>query len=227
MLQTDHDFFKRNLATTAKVGKPPTPETIRQGTVRMELHPDYDAAIQKAQDAGFEVRVSGFASVDWIEVYDQKRNLLRVEKVLNVLSGMRFLDLEHELGHIEQFRRFEDQVPPTDRVVELPNRRRKQAPNLKGILTVPQSTITEYHNRLVEFLRLYDRGVNIELLIEHASGVESSYYEYSKKGIKEGRSPRRKMWANKYFGDIAELSQQYEQAMQVIKAASDSNDPHL
>lgn len=49
MLQTDHDFFKRNLATTAKVGKPATPETVRQGTVRMEWHPDYDAAIQKAK----------------------------------------------------------------------------------------------------------------------------------------------------------------------------------
>lgn len=227
MSQTDPYFFIRNLATTAKVGKQPTPETIRQGTVRMEWHPDYDTTIQKAKEAGFEVRVSGFASVDWIEVYDQKRNLLRVEKVLNVLAGMRFLDLEHELGHIEQFSRFEDQVPPTDRVVELPNRHRKQAPNLKGILTVPQSTITEYHNRLIEFLRLYDRGVDIELLKEHASGVESSYYKYLKKGIKEGRSPRRKAWANKYFGDIAELSKQYEQALEAIKGTSDSNDTHL
>ncbi len=68
MPPTDADFENTVLFTTAKVGKPPTPESIRQGTVSMEYHPDYDAAVQKAKDAGFEIKKSGKASVDWMEV---------------------------------------------------------------------------------------------------------------------------------------------------------------
>jgi hypothetical protein len=49
-----------------------TPETIRQGTVRMEEHPDYEGALQSATDAGFEVRISGEASIEWTELYDIK-----------------------------------------------------------------------------------------------------------------------------------------------------------
>lgn len=224
MLQTDAEFLNLTLATTAKLGKPPTPETIRQGTVRMEEHPDYETAIQKAKDAGFEIRSAGFASVDRIEFYDKEGNLLRIEKVLNVLQRMRYLDLEHELGHIEQFSRFGDRIPPTDKYVELPNGRRTKAPNQQGVLTVPQSTITEYHNRLVEFLRLYERRVDIEVLKEHAAGVQASYQKYWKKGIKKRFSPKKTAWADKYFGDIADLARQYDEAMQAIKAADESLD---
>jgi hypothetical protein len=64
MPPTDTNLSRRPFLTTAKVGQPPTAETIRQGTVWMESHPDYDAAVQKVKEAGFEIKSSGFARVD-------------------------------------------------------------------------------------------------------------------------------------------------------------------
>lgn len=206
----------KSLITTAKVGHPPTPESIRQGTVWMEFHPDYSAAIQKTLDAEFEIQKSGFACVDWIEIYDQNHNFLRLEKNVHVLENMRFLDLEHELGHIDQLSRFEPHVPPTEKLVELPDGRRYKYKIRDGILTVAQSTIVEYHNRLVEFIRLYERGVDVALLKEHASGVDFWHRKARKKGLKGERSPSKQAWADKYFGDIEELSKQYETMIQMM-----------
>lgn len=211
MRPTDANFEKTNLVTTAKVGEPPTPESIRQGTVCMEYHSDYDATIQKARDAGFEIKKSGFARVEWIEVYDKDRrdrNLLRIEKVLHVLENMRYLDLEHELGHIDQFSRFGNQVPPTDKVVELPNGRRKSANIKDGILTTAQATAVEYHNRLVEFIRLYERGVEMEVLVEHAGGVDYWHKRYRKK-LRGKRNKNMPVWIKKYFDDLDNLEKLY------------------
>jgi hypothetical protein len=213
---TNPDFENTVLVTTAKVGQPPTPESIRQGTVCMEYHPDYDAAIQKAKDAGFEIKTSGFARVEWIEVYDKdrhSRHLLRIEKVLHVLEKMRYLDLEHELGHISQFSRFGNTVPPTDKVVELPNGRRKSADIRNGVLTTAQATVAEYHNRLVEFIRLYERGVDIEVLVEHAGGVDYWKKQYDKK-----LRGKRKLaaWIRKYFSDCDDLAIQYNNIKQLL-----------
>lgn len=216
MLHTDADASRTTLITTAKPGKEPTPETIRQGTVRMEDHPDYDITVQKVKESGFEIKDSGIAGVEWLEIYDQARNLLRIEKILHVLKGMRYLDLEHELGHIEQFNRFGNQVPPTEKLIELPNGRRYKYNIRDRILTVSQSTVTEYHNRLVEFLRLYSRRVDLDLLKEHAAGVDFWQNEYWHKGLSGGRSPSKKAWVNKYFADIEELSIQYDEAIQAI-----------
>ena len=219
MPPTDADFENTVLFTTAKVGQPPTAESIRQGTVCMEHHPDYDAAIQKAKDAGFEIKKSGFARVDWIEVYDKdrrNRNLLRIEKAINVIENMRYLDLEHELGHVDQLSRFGNKVPPTDQVVELPNGRRRRSNIRDGVLTSAQNTVTEYHNRLVEFIRLYERGVDIELLIEHAGGVDEAYKDYDRKGIKRKRNHKIVAWAKKYFGELDDLSKQYDNIKQLL-----------
>ncbi len=219
MSPTNANFENTVLFTTAKIGQPPTPESIRQGTVCMEFHPDYDAAIQKARDAGFEIKKSGFARVDWIEVYDKdrrNRNLLRIEKAINVIQNMRYLDLEHELGHVDQLSRFGNQVPPTDQVVELPNGRRRRSNIRDGVLTTAQNTVTEYHNRLVEFIRLHERGVEIELLIEHADGVDESYKRYDQKGIKGGRSLSMKSWIKTYFTDLNDLEKQYGDIKQVL-----------
>lgn len=216
MLPTDTDFENTNLVTTAKVGKPPTSESIRQGTVWMEYHPDYDAAIEKAKDAGFELKKSGFARVDRIEVYDKDRNLLRIEKFLHVLKKMRYLDLEHELGHIDQFSRFGNKIPPTKKVVELPNGRRKTSDFQEGVLTTAQATVLEYHNRLVEFIRLYERRVEIEVLVEHAGGVDFWRKEDLKKGSKGGRSLSMAAWIKKYFADFYDLSKKYDNLKKLL-----------
>jgi hypothetical protein len=56
----------------------------------LDKHPNYEAVIQKAKDAGFEVRFSGEASMTWTELYDLSQNFVRIEKILNVAAGMRY-----------------------------------------------------------------------------------------------------------------------------------------
>lgn len=207
-------------------GEAPTAETIRQGTVRMEEHPDYDAAIQKVKNAGFEIKYSGEASVEWIEIHDKNQKFVRIEKNLHVAAGMRYIDLEHELGHIDQLTtRFGEKVPPTQKVVELPNGRRRKTKVLAGILTEKKKAILEYHNRLVEFMRLYQRGVDLRLLKEHAygpkfdkqDGVEHWHKQYLWATNKE-MSQSRLAWIEKYLPDLAELKTQYKNAIQTIEA---------
>ena len=226
MTPTDILFYK-DLTSGWKVGEAPTPETIRQGTVRMEEHPNYEALIQKAKDAGFEVRFSGEASMKWTKPYALDQNFVRIEKILNVAAGMRYLDLEHELGHIEQFTtRFGDKVPPLEKKIPLPSGYRRDVDVLAGILTSKQQIIVEYHNRLVEFLRLYDRGVDVEILKEHAHGPDLDgedgldYWknEYEWKALNHCLSTSRIAWTEKYFPELPELEKRYEQCTQTIDA---------
>ena len=197
------------LTTGATTGKNPTPETIREGSVRMEQHPQYEETIKQIKAAGFEIRISNDACVEVKEVVDLNGNVLRVEKVLYVQENMRYLDLEHEFGHIKQLQRFGDTIPPTHRMVERSDGSLKNAPNQQGVLTTWQNTITEYHNRLDEFIRLYEKGASLELLKEHAQGVELWLQVYRKKGLKDGYSQTQKQWSQKYFPDIPELQSQY------------------
>jgi hypothetical protein len=223
-----------NLTSGWRLGCAPTPETIRQGTVRMEEHPDYEADIQKAKDAGFEVRFSGEASIEWTELYDLNQNLLRIRKVLNVATGMRYIDLEHELGHIEQFTtRFGDTVPPLEKKIEFSKHPRREANDalpsdvdvLAGIMSEKKKAILEYHNRLIEFIRLYKRGVDVGLLKEHAygpkldkkDGIEHWYRQYLWATNKE-MSKSRAAWIAKHLPDLIELQDQYKKALEVIEA---------
>ena len=220
-------FFYKDLTSGWKAGKAPTPETIRQGTVRMEEHPNYKAAIQKAKDAGFEVRFSGEASMKWTELYDLQQNFVRIEKILNVARGMRYIDLEHELGHVDQFTtRFGDKVPPLQKKIPLPNGTRRDVDVLAGIMTTKQKIIVEYHNRLVEFLRLYDRGVDVEVLKEHAhgpnldgeDGLDFWKKEYHWDALNRGLSTSRIAWTKKYFPELPELEKRCKQCIQIIDA---------
>lgn len=217
---TDLSFY---LTSGWRIGQSPTPETIRQGTVRMEDHPDYNAAIQKVKNAGFEIRISGEAAVEWTEFYDLNQNLVRVEKVLHVAAGMRYIDLEHELGHFEQLTtRFGDKVPPLQKKIELPSGHRRDVDVLAGIMTMKQIAILEYHNRLVEFIRLYERGVDVEILNSHAYdqyGVEDSYIDYQRKGINWGKSTTGWAFINTHLPELPELEKKYKDALQSIKSA--------
>lgn len=205
------------LATGATTGKNPTPETIREGSVRMEQHPQYEETIEQIKVAGFEIRIGNEACVEVKEVVDLNGNVIRVEKILYVQENMRYLDLEHEFGHIKQLQRFGNSMPPTHRMVERSDGSLKNAPNQQGVLTTWQNTITEYHNRLDEFLRLYDRGASIELLKEHAQGVEQWLQAYRKKGLRDGYSQTQKQWSQKYFPDIVELQSRYFDVIKTIE----------
>ena len=216
-----------NLQAGAKPGKLPTPETIRLGTVRMEAHPDYKAVIETAKEVGFEIKYTeGDPYVKIIEVCNTAGNLIQVEKELGLQKGMRYIDLEHELGHIEQLIRFGEQTLPTDRLIEYANGRRVESRNKKGVMAPWQNSILEYHNRLNEFLRLYERGLQVSVLKEHAAGVDKWAQIYFHKGLgghNHGRGGRpnskqraKRAWAGKYFGEISQLVIKYRAALDAI-----------
>jgi len=209
------------MATGASMGKDPTPETIHEGSVRMEQHPQYQETIRQVTEAGFEIKVTDNKELVCVEVKEvvtsdkTDREVIRVEKRLYLLRNMRYLDLEHEVGHIKQLQERFGGKMATDRVIEK-NGREKKATQTDGVLTKWQNTITEYHNRLVEFIRLYERGASRELLIEHARGVKTWSQEYRKKGLNNGYGSNR-LWAEKYFPDLIELSDQCYKLMETIE----------
>jgi hypothetical protein len=204
----------RKLETGAKDGLESSPETVRDGSVRMEEHPSYRTTLDEIRRLGFEVKkTSGDPYVSVREVLNPEGQVIRVEKNVFVRDGMRFLDLEHELGHIRQLtERFGENPLPTERVIEYPDGRTKQAPDQQGVLTTWQNTVTEFHNRLVEFLRLHERGASPELLREHAQGVKEWRNLYVEKGLKGGRSPSRQSWVQEHFPDLPQLTDRYAQA---------------
>lgn len=216
-----------NLEAGAKQGELPTAESIRQGTVRMEAHPDYESLIQTAKKVGFVIKYTTDAPyVEITEVYDEEGNLIRIEKELYLQKGMRYIDLEHELGHIEQLLRFGEPVIAMNRVIEYANGRRVQSRNQKGLMAPWQVAILEYHNRLNEFLRLYERGVSVSILREHFEGVEEWEEKYMKKarggpnrgrgGMPSSKQRVKRAWARTYFDDISELATKYQAAFNAI-----------
>lgn len=204
---------QQRMATGAKEGLDPTPDTIGEGTVRMEQHPEYSRIIAEVERLGFKIEdANGDPHVTVREVVDPKGNFIRLEKILYARKGMRYLDLEHELGHIKQLsERFGDKPLPTERVIERPDGSLKESKVSDGVLSKWQDTITEYHNRLVEFIRLHERGVSPELLKEHAQGVAEWRASYITKGLKNRRSSTRQKWVNEHFPDIPDLENKYRQ----------------
>lgn len=207
------------LATGAKRGLDPNPETIRFGSVRMEQHPEYANTVAKIKELGFDIEsTDGDPYVEVKEVLNSQKEVVRVLKVVYVQEGMRYLDLEHELGHIRQLsERFGNTCLPTDRVIEYPDGRVKDISEKGGVLTNWQNTVTEYHNRLDEFLRLHERGANIELLREHAQGIRKWRELYKDTGLKRGKSPSRKSWVEKHFPDLYELEGRYSRVVVIIE----------
>jgi hypothetical protein len=212
----------QKMATGARTGTPPTPATIADGTVKMQEHPQYSDVIQKAKAEGYEIQITknGTAHVEVREIVDPSGKVIRVEKILNLQEDMRFLDLEHELGHIQQQTRFENGSLPTERLIERPDGSLKKAPDQQGVLTTGQNAITEYHNRLDEFIRLHERGAGPNLLREHQEGVDVWAKEYWNKGMKGGRSPSQKAWLETYFPDMQALKTRYNEIVKQITPGS-------
>jgi len=87
---------------------------------------------------------------------------------------------------------------------------------MPNILSQWQDTITEYHNRLDEFLRLYERNANPELLFEHTAGINKWYDDY-RKLIKKGEAGKEVRWINQYFPDLKQLRANYGNAVSELK----------
>lgn len=194
----------------AKRGAEPTPEKIREGSVRMEDHPQYQQTLTELAQKGFKtVQTTGDPHVEIRRVVDPQGNVIRTDLEVHVQEGMRFLDLEHEIGHVNQLTdpaRFPDGPLPTHIIVEQPGRSPKEARHQGGQMTNWQDTIIEYHNRLQEVVALSERGASPAILREHLEGVSHHQKLYYEKGLKGGRSGSRREWADEHFWDIGDLA---------------------
>jgi hypothetical protein len=207
----DRTLTGRRLATGAAPGLPATEESIRVGTVRMEEHPRFHEMLEAARSAGFEVVIDPSVRDPGVEVIllvGSNRVRLGERRRMLLVPGMRYLDLEHEIGHVEQVTtRFRD-VPYTavHKVLENGNDV-KVDPSNYPVVTGPQHAIIEYHNRLVEYLRLQSRGADAATLQDHASGVAYFRREAGLDGRQVRSSTRR--WVQEHFPDLPNLEADY------------------
>jgi hypothetical protein len=195
------------LSSGIEDGIDPTPESVRQGTVRMEQHPDFLKVVGELEANGYKIKYAEVdPHVEIREVLTPDGTLIRLEKVVVVQQGMRFLDLEHELGHVEQIQRFKQPLV-TERVLE--NGRPYRGPDRPGLLTKSLDAITEYHNRLMEYFRLKARGVDPEIIQEHAAGVRAARSAYRKQGIKGGRAQSNTKFIQENLPDLPDLDTRF------------------
>jgi hypothetical protein len=200
--------FEEKLATGAERGLDPTPESIRQGSVRMEAHPEYAKLTAELESKGYSLRLTDRERPHVVvkEVVTPTGELIRIEKVLVANPGMRFLDLEHELGHVAQLEQTKRPLV-TDQVLE--NGKPYSGPNGSDRLTTAQDAVLEYHNRLVEYFRLKERGVAREILDKHRDGVRTQRQLYWKKGMSSGRSPSATTFVHDNVSDLPDLDRRF------------------
>lgn len=195
------------LRTGAEPGLDPSPETIKVGTVRMEEHPQYSKTISKIEEYGYKIRfIPGEASVETIEVLDKTGAVLGIEKYVNIFQGMRFLDLEHEFGHVLQNElRLKGVITSTKRVRRFEdNRPDKLLPAGPTTMKNWQYPIIEYHNRLDEFIRLAGRTDDLSILGPHADGV-IEWKNKMNKILRGGKPSKVNKFKDDYFADIINL----------------------
>lgn len=194
--------------TGAKRGEAPSPESLRVGDVRMELHPDYGKVVAELEAAGFELRVGNKANVALERIVDEAGTVLEYRRYVNVIEGMRFLDLEHELGHVRQLRQLGADPMPTQTLVRRANGSEEVAEGAlrKGTMKSEHDSVFEYHNRLQEWVRLAERGAPADLLGEHATGVVDwrKWAEAGGLGRSGGRGTFDR-WAREAVPDLPEL----------------------
>ena len=147
--------------------------------------------------------------VSVVYVYDgPKGTLSGVERTVNVVPGMRYLDLEHEVGHVHQLTdptRFPDGPPAFKHVHYDPSGRMHTINDLPR-LTKPQNVIAEYHVRVEEYLRLRERGVPEDVLSRHREGVLEYRREYQDVVRHKHRDQR---WRDEHFSDIPLLDAKF------------------
>lgn len=145
------------------------------GLTQAILHPSYKKVCQHIRKLGYEVIHVPTASKEDNRVEIIKRKDGTVLKRLCLKENARWIDFEHEVGHIKQTLRLKDKIYPT--VIE------------KGgsgdILTQAMDTFLELHNRLHEFNRLFYRRAPFNILQEHAIMLSTYLQDYNKL-IKEG-----------------------------------------
>lgn len=186
--------------TEAKAGEAKTANSVAHGTVRMEEHPGYAAMMNEATAKGFTIK-HGPARLKITRIHDEKTGAIEIRRELFVTPGMRFLDLEHEIGHLRQLARFGESTPVTDVAVRRADGTEGKAKGnlLAGIFKSDQNDIIEYHNRLDEVIRLAERGVPVPVLKEHSDYLNQWRMAAENSGL------GRRSWARTHFPEIPEL----------------------
>jgi hypothetical protein len=199
----------RKLKTGTKVGDAVTEESIRTGTCKMREHPRF-AAVEAAVIAdGFTLTEGDGARVEVKETVNDKGELMRTDKTLYYTKDMRFLDLEHEVGHIAQWKA--NGKPPTDRVILRSDGREVPAPKQEGVLSSWQNKLWEYENRMQEFIRLAERKASREVLVEHRDGVTEWQKAWRKTGVQYSSS--KQAYADGAFPHLKTLEARYQQSL--------------
>lgn len=214
-IKSRDEKYDMKMATGSEIGVIASEYSIRVGTVKMEDHPNFMNLIEEIKSYGFEIRYrDGSPHAAIHEIYSNNGStLLRTEKFINVYEGMRYLDLEHEVGHMKQL---VDRLEglPTEKFMERENGTIKNISQSKGdVLTSWQDAVTEFHNRLDEYIKLKNNGANEELLKKHADGITHARKEY-RKALDLDKNPKfasknKILWKDTYFSDISSLEQQY------------------
>jgi hypothetical protein len=202
--------------TSAKIGDAATEQTIKWGTVKMQLHPRFGEMMKFLKERKVQlVEIEDVAAeVGYTEtmIYDKFGTLLRVEKKLEWHPEMRFLDLEHEIDHVIQFEKNLEGKFCTELKIEVSPGRIKVPSNSDrklGYTTKVQKALLEYDVRVKEFFRLKRRGVNGKILDEHIAGLENVMTEYTTELKKIRRSQSElsefKNWKDSYFPEFKEV----------------------
>jgi hypothetical protein len=194
------------MRTGAEAGLPATLDSIRTGEVAMEQHPDYPALVQHLARQGYPLVVQTEPPhVFFKRVCDKQGRIVREDNYVAVVAGMRFLDLEHEAGHVAQLEdRFGGNLPII-KFVQLRPDREVEVKNAPDVLQGWQDAVTEYHNRLVEYERLTMRDASPALLAKHLQGINKSFIEYHKALSGKYSKPEQAAWVKQYFPDLNAL----------------------
>jgi hypothetical protein len=173
----------------------------------MEVHPGYATLISEAESRGFRVIIDHKAHVALVRVVSPIGDTLEIRRELHVIPGMRYLDLEHELGHIRQLERFGDSPPATETLVRRQDGKEVPAKNdlRRGTFNKAQNNIIEYHNRLEEYVRLAERGAPADFLRREAEAVQQWRVVSERSGLGQGAGGGMNRWAKEYFPEIPNL----------------------
>ncbi len=232
------------VGTEAKIGEDYSDYSVKVGTIRMREHPNFHTLENKINQQEFEIRETELIGgkevevenvrIENIKLIDANNQYLGAEKILYAKPNMRYLDLEHEVGHIEQLSKLANAklTKPSSSgrdlytgilytgIIEIKNNgtRKQWKPskcnNQIDIMKDWQNIILEYDNRLQEFLRLHERNATSELLREHSQRINLGvdyWKEESDKIVARKRS--RKEWAQDNFSEVmhgSNLRQKYE-----------------
>lgn len=204
------------MKSASKIGLKASPTTIRVGTVQMEKHPNYMALINEAESKGFTVVQDKNAFIRHVQYINQSKKVIRVEKELHVIPGMRYIDLEHEIGHIRQLERFDWKLF-TDRYMVKANGNIKEFNNSDDILHEWRDYVTEFHNRLQEFLKLYEREADLELLLEHSRESNKGVFYWMLFFKDKVTKTSHRKWVKQNFPDLKDLRIKYASAIDKLK----------